>query len=411
MIYMWRVPNKKEPRNEALFRSVFATDLSLPVGLADLLMRTLCQDFHSVNRGFFMKLRFFAAGRWGAKKPRQQRCVARPVHRENNDANTQEEDTKHTSISITANHTGTKALSMYCFGRVTKFWGYLCRMRPFLSMAADRLMMSPRLYGTALLWLLSELFETLPEVGDPDKPKLVFFFDEAHLLFNDAPKALVEKVEQVARLIRSKGVGVYFVTQNPADVPDEILGQLGNRVQHALRAFTAKKQKDLRQAADTYRPNPNFDTAEAIREVGVGEAVVSFLEAKGAPSVVERCLIRPPSSKLGPMDEGERQAMVKSAPLQGKYYPPLDRESAYEILQARAAKAAAEAEAQEVAEAEAAREFTAARRYTAGGSPKRKAPSRGDSVGTAFAKSFARQMGTRAGRAVMRGVLGALTGR
>ena len=217
-------------------------------------------------------------------------------------------------------------------------------------LAADRLMMSPRLYGTALLWLLSELFETLPEVGDPDKPKLVFFFDEAHLLFNDAPKALVEKVEQVARLIRSKGLGVYFVTQNPADVPDEILGQLGNRVQHALRAFTAKKQKDLRQAADTYRPNPNFDTAEAIREVGVAEAVVFFLEAKGAPSVVERCLIRPPSSKLGPMDEGERQAMVKSAPLQGKYYPPLDRESAYEILQARAAKAAAEAEAQEVAE-------------------------------------------------------------
>ena len=240
-------------------------------------------------------------------------------------------------------------------------------------------------------------------MGDPDKPKLVFFFDEAQLLFNDAPKALVEKVEQVARLIRSKGVGVYFVTQNPADVPDEILGQLGIRVQHALRAFTAKDQKDLRQAAETYRPNPNFDTAEAIREVGVGEAVLSFLEAKGAPSVVERCLIRPPSSKLGPMDEAARQAMVKSAPLQGKYGPVLDRESAYEILQARAARAAAEAEA--------AREFSAARRYTAGNSPKRKAPSRGDSVGTAFAKSFARQMGTRAGRAVMRGVLGALTGR
>lgn len=187
-------------------------------------------------------------------------------------------------------------------------------------LAADRLMMSPRLYATALLWLLSELFETLPEVGDPDKPKLVFFFDEAHLLFNDAPKALVEKVEQVACLIRSKGVGVYFVTQNPADVPDEILGQLGNRVQHALRAFTAKDQKDLRQAADTYRPNPNFDTAEAIREVGVGEAVVSFLEAKGAPSVVERCLIRPPSSKLGPMDEAARQAMVKSARSAGQIW-------------------------------------------------------------------------------------------
>lgn len=283
-------------------------------------------------------------------------------------------------------------------------------------LAADRLMLSPRLYATALLWLLSELFETLPEVGDPDKPKLVFFFDEAHLLFDDAPKALVQKVEQVARLIRSKGVGVYFVTQNPADVPDEILGQLGNRVQHALRAFTAKDQKDLRQAADTYRPNPNFDTADAIREVGVGEAVVSFLGAKGAPSIVERCLIRPPSSKLGPMDEAARAAMVAAAPLQAKYGPPLDRESAYEILQARAAKAAAEAEAAEAKRADdeaAAREFASAQRYSgsrAQGTGRRRS-SGGDSVGTAFAKSFARQMGTRAGKAVLRGVLGALSGR
>ncbi|NNL36313.1 MAG: DUF853 family protein, partial [Silicimonas sp.] len=168
-------------------------------------------------------------------------------------------------------------------------------------LAADKLMGAPRLYATSLLWLLSELFEELPEVGDPDKPKLVFFFDEAHLLFDDAPKALVEKVEQVARLIRSKGVGVYFVTQNPADVPEDILGQLGNRVQHALRAFTPRDQKALRLAAQTYRTNPRFSTEEAIREVGVGEAVTSMLEAKGAPGVVERTLIRPPSSQLGPI--------------------------------------------------------------------------------------------------------------
>ena len=166
-------------------------------------------------------------------------------------------------------------------------------------LAADRLMSSPRLYATFLLWLLSELFENLPEVGDPDKPKLVFFFDEAHLLFEDAPKALVSKVEQVARLIRSKGVGVYFITQNPADVPENILGQLGNRVQHALRAFTAKDQKDLRMASDTYRANPRFATEDAIRDVGTGEAVTSFLELKGIPGIVERTLVRPPSSQLG----------------------------------------------------------------------------------------------------------------
>jgi uncharacterized protein len=165
-------------------------------------------------------------------------------------------------------------------------------------LAADKLMLSPRLYATFLLWLLSELFEELPEVGDPDKPKLVFFFDEAHLLFNDSPKALLDKVEQVARLIRSKGVGIYFITQNPADVPEVILGQLGNRVQHALRVFTAKDQKDLKQAAQTYRPNPDFKTEDAIREVGTGEAVTSFLEAKGVPAIVARTLIRPPSPNL-----------------------------------------------------------------------------------------------------------------
>ena len=217
-------------------------------------------------------------------------------------------------------------------------------------------MQTPRLYATFLLWLLSELFETLPEVGDLDKPKLVFFFDEAHLLFDDAPKALVDKVEQVARLIRSKGVGVYFVTQNPADVPEDILGQLGNRVQHALRAFTAKDRRELQKAAETYRENPGFDTEEAIREVGVGEAVTSMLERKGEPGVVERTLIRPPSSQLGPISTAERAALVSGSPLAGKYDRGIDRESAFEILMARAEAASEEAEAAEIkAEAEDAR--------------------------------------------------------
>ncbi len=173
---------------------------------------------------------------------------------------------------------------------------------------------------------LSELFEELPEVGDPDKPKIVFFFDEAHLLFDDAPKALVNKVEQVARLIRSKGVGVYFITQNPADVPEDILGQLGNRIQHALRAFTARDQKELRRAAETYRANPRFSTEQAIREVGVGEAVTSLLEAKGIPAIVERTLIRPPSSQLGPISLADRAAVMAASPIKGKYEALVDRE-------------------------------------------------------------------------------------
>ncbi|MEO5620791.1 MAG: helicase HerA-like domain-containing protein, partial [Cypionkella sp.] len=209
-------------------------------------------------------------------------------------------------------------------------------------LAAEKLMNSPRLYATFLLWLMSELFEELPEIGDPDKPKLVFFFDEAHLLFNDAPKALVQKVEQVARLIRSKGVGIYFITQNPADVPDVILGQLGNRVQHALRAFTAKDQKDLRMAAETYRPNPSFATEDAIRDVGTGEAVTSFLEAKGVPSIVERTLIRPPSSQLGPIDPALRAQLMAASPMGRKYGQTIDRDSAYERLQKRAELAAQE---------------------------------------------------------------------
>ena len=209
-------------------------------------------------------------------------------------------------------------------------------------LAADQLMQSPRLYATFLMWLLSELFEELPEVGDQEKPRFVFFFDEAHLLFDDAPKSLIQKVEQVARLIRAKGVGVYFITQNPADVPEGILGQLGNRVQHALRAFTPRDQRGLRAAAETFRPNPDFDTEDAIRDVGVGEALVSTLEAKGVPSVVARTLIRPPSSQLGPIDDTVRAALMRQSPVAGVYEAEIDRESAFEILRARAAAAAAE---------------------------------------------------------------------
>ncbi|WP_347309854.1 helicase HerA-like domain-containing protein [Defluviimonas sp. SAOS-178_SWC] len=280
-------------------------------------------------------------------------------------------------------------------------------------LAADKLMSSPRLYATFLLWLLSELFEELPEVGDPDKPKFVFFFDEAHLLFDDAPKALVDKVEQVARLIRSKGVGVYFITQNPADVPDDILGQLGNRVQHALRAFTAKDQKDLSRAAENYRANPAFDTETAIKEVGTGEAVTSFLEAKGVPGMVERTLVRPPASQLGPITPDERRAAIAATGLGYKYDTVVDRESAFERLQARAeeaAAAAAKAEAEEERLKEEERELKAARRYD-GREAKRSSSrrsSRSDSIATSFGKSLARQLGTKTGQAIVRGILGSL---
>ena len=202
-------------------------------------------------------------------------------------------------------------------------------------LAADKLMSNPRLYATFLLWLLSELFEQLPEVGDLPKPKLCFFFDEAHLLFTDAPKALLDKIEQVVRLIRSKGVGVYFVTQNPLDVPDKVLAQLGNRVQHALRAFTPRDQKAVKAAAETFRPNPKLDTAKVIMELGKGEALVSFLVGNGTPSMVERCMIRPPSGRVGPISEDERKALMASSPVKGKYDQAIDRESAYEILQKR----------------------------------------------------------------------------
>jgi DNA helicase HerA-like ATPase len=208
-------------------------------------------------------------------------------------------------------------------------------------LVADKLMQSPRLYATFLLWMLSELFEELPEAGDLPKPKLVFFFDEAHLLFTDAPKALMDKIEQVVRLIRSKGVGVYFVTQNPIDVPDKVLAQLGNRVQHALRAFTPRDQKAVTAAAQTFRPNPKLDTARVIMELGKGEALVSFLEGGGTPAMVERVMVRPPTGRIGPITPEERKAIMNSSPVKGKYDTTIDAESAYEMLQKRVAGSAA----------------------------------------------------------------------
>ncbi|WP_334161571.1 helicase HerA-like domain-containing protein [Phenylobacterium sp.] len=256
-------------------------------------------------------------------------------------------------------------------------------------LAADRLIAAPRLYATFLLWLLSELFEELPEVGDPEKPRLAFFFDEAHLLFRDAPKALLEKVEQVVRLIRSKGVGVYFVTQNPADIPETVLGQLGNRVQHALRAYTPVEQRGLRAAAGSFRTNPAFDTAEAIQALGVGEALVSVLDEKGAPTMVARTLVRPPVSRLGPVTPAERAAVMAQSPVRGLYDQLRDRESAYEMLQAKtAATAAAPAPAEKPARAA------------------REKPSELQSMGEAFAKSMLRSVGSQIGREIMRGLLG-----
>jgi DNA helicase HerA-like ATPase len=211
-------------------------------------------------------------------------------------------------------------------------------------LVADRLMQSPQLYATFLLWMLSELFEQLPEAGDPPKPKLVFFFDEAHLLFNDAPKALMDKIEQVVRLIRSKGVGVYFVTQNPIDVPDKVLAQLGNRVQHALRAFTPRDQKAVAAAAQTFRPNPKLNTTQVIMELGKGEALVSFLEGNGVPAMVERVMVRPPTARIGPITPEERKAIMDASPVKGKYDTAIDAESAYEILQKRVAGTAAPAD-------------------------------------------------------------------
>ncbi|MBV0912210.1 helicase HerA-like domain-containing protein [Anianabacter salinae] len=289
-------------------------------------------------------------------------------------------------------------------------------------LAADKLMASPRLYATFLLWLLSELFEDLPEVGDPDKPRLVFFFDEAHLLFDDAPKALIDKVEQVARLIRSKGVGVYFITQNPDDVPADILGQLGNRVQHALRAFTARDRKALHLAAETYRENPRFDIEQAIREVGTGEAVTSMLIDKGAPGIAERTLIRPPSSRLGPITPETRAGVIASSPIAGKYETRLDRDSAFEMLKARADKAAAEAEDAVAAEArqeQEDREFASARRYGGKNSreaetyaaprPTRSGRARADeSFSEAVTSVVIKELKGTTGRRIVRGIFGSI---
>ena len=261
-------------------------------------------------------------------------------------------------------------------------------------LAADKLMQTPKLYATFLLWLLSELFEELPEVGDPDKPRLVFFFDEAHLLFKGAPQALVDKIEQVVRLIRSKGVGVYFVTQNPLDIPDPVLGQLGNRIQHALRAFTPRDQKAVRAAAETFRVNPAFNAAEAIKELGVGEALVSTLGGKGIPGVVDRVLIRPPASRLGPATVAERNAVIEASIFSKRYDQPLDRRSAYEMLNERAEKTARE-------EADAAAEKPAAKKPTG-----RRSNRQG--VVEAMLKSIVRSIGSSLGRQISRGVLGSI---
>ncbi len=273
-------------------------------------------------------------------------------------------------------------------------------------LSAERLMNAPRLYATFLLWLLSELFEQLPEIGDPDKPRMAFFFDEAHLLFNDAPKALIDKVERVARLIRSKGVSVWFISQSPTDIPDPVLSQLGNRVQHALRAFTARDQKALRDAAQNYRPNPEFDIAEAIQQVVTGEAVTSFLEAKGAPGIAQRTLIRPPLSRLGPIAPEERAALMEQSGMGARYDRAIDRDSAHEML-ARRTGIDADPDA-------GAGEFRQARRYQPGGakpaSP-RTGGSRSDSIAETFGKSLARQLGTKGGQALVRGILGSLTRR
>ncbi len=285
-------------------------------------------------------------------------------------------------------------------------------------LAADKLMASPRLYSTFLLWLLSELFEQLPEVGDMDKPKLVFFFDEAHLLFNEAPPALLEKIEQVVRLIRSKGVGVYFVTQNPLDIPDSVLGQLGNRVQHALRAFTPRDQKAVKTAADTLRANPAFDAVAAITELGVGEALLSFLDEKGRPNVVERAFILPPASRIGPLTADERQAVIKTSLVYGVYEKAVDRESAYEKLIGRALAAEAKTDESQVQRpqptpappASGGGWFGGLGEMIGGSSGSGGRNKGGDSVLEAAAKSAARAIGSQVGREIIRGVLGSILG-
>ncbi len=285
--------------------------------------------------------------------------------------------------------------------------------RGFINiLAADELMQSPQLYATFLLWLMSELFEEMPEVGNPDKPKLVFFFDEAHLLFNEAPKSLLTKVEQVVRLIRSKGVGVYFVTQNPLDVPDTVLAQLGNRVQHALRAFTPRDQKAVKAAATTFRQNPKFDTEEVITQLGVGEALVSTLDLKGVPSMVERTLIRPPSSQMGPVMPAERAQSVKNSPVYGLYDEAVDRDSAYEKLRVKAEKVAEQQRAAAEAEERAKAEKAEAKKTKSRSSGRSR---RTDSATDKFIKNVASTVGRQVGNmlvrnsgSIVRGILGSL---
>ncbi|MDR0481428.1 MAG: DUF853 domain-containing protein [Gallionellaceae bacterium] len=275
-------------------------------------------------------------------------------------------------------------------------------------LVADRLMQSPKVYSTLLLWLLSDLYEKMPEVGDPEKPKLVFFFDEAHLLFNDAPAALLDKIEQVVRLIRSKGVGIYFVSQNPADVPDRILGQLGNRVQHALRAFSERDQKAVRAAASTMRSNPKIDAQTVITELGVGEALVSLLDDQGRPGIVERAFIVPPQAQIGPITDQERQAIIRSSPLAGHYETAIDRESAYEILKGRNEQQTAapvSTSAQTPAPAPSGGGIGGFLGGLFGGGNSRR-----QSVGEAIVKNVARTIGTQVGREIIRGVMGSITG-
>jgi uncharacterized protein len=273
-------------------------------------------------------------------------------------------------------------------------------------LAADKLLSNPRVYSTMLLWILSELFENLPEVGDPEKPRLVFFFDEAHLLFNDAPRELLDRIEQVVRLVRSKGVGVYFVTQNPLDVPQTVLGQLGNRVQHALRAFTPRDQQAVKAAATTFRPNPKLDVEQVIGELGVGEALVSFLDEKGRPNIVERAFIVPPASRLGPLTAEERRKVIDGSLVAGHYEKSVDRESAHEQLRERAAGKGVEG-------------ATPPAKGGLGGIldslglPGSTPPAKGRTRETAIeaaAKSAARAIGSEVGRRVIRGILGSILG-
>jgi uncharacterized protein len=272
-------------------------------------------------------------------------------------------------------------------------------------LAADKLMQSPKLYATMLLWLLSELYERLPEVGDRDKPKLVFFFDEAHLLFTDAPKPLLDKIEQVVRLVRSKGVGVFFVTQNPLDVPDIVLGQLGNRVQHALRAFTPRDEKAVKSAASTMRANPAIDTEKAITELGVGEALISFLDEKGRPNMVERAFVLPPASRIGTITPDERKAVMERSPVKGVYEKTVDRESAYEKL---ANRAAASSQAPPIGTAGSGGGIVDSITGSLGGLMR--GSGRKDSLVEAMAKSAVRTMGSSIGREIIRGVMGSLLG-